>query len=194
MSTSVPRVQDEMLAAIPSLRAFAVSLCGNVDGADDLVQETLCRALTHIDSFQPGSNLKAWLFTILRNQFRSNYRKRRREVEDTDGSYADRLQVLPDQDDRMQINDVLAALQQLQSDQREALILVSAAGYSYDEAAAICGCAAGTVKSRVNRARTRLARILAIDGPDNFGPDLWFLAAPPAVSRSVPGHPRGRLN
>jgi len=193
MSTSVPKVQDEMLAAVPSLRAFAVSLCGNVDGADDLVQDTLCRALTHIDSFQPGTNLRAWLFTILRNQFRSNYRKRRREVEDGDGRYASRLQMLPEQHDQMQLKDVLAALQQLQSDQREALILISAAGYSYDEAAVICGCAAGTVKSRVNRARTRLAQILAIDGHDDFGPDFWFLAAP-AVSRGTPGYPRGRLN
>jgi RNA polymerase sigma-70 factor (ECF subfamily) len=182
-----------MLAAVPSLRAFAVSLCGNVDGADDLVQETLCRALAHIDSFQPGTNLRAWLFTILRNQFRSNYRKRRREVEDGDGRYASHLQMLPEQHDQMQLKDVLAALQQLQSDQREALILISAAGYSYDEAAVICGCAAGTVKSRVNRARTRLAQILAVDGSDGFGPDLWFLATP-AVSRSAPGHPRGRLN
>jgi len=193
MSTSVPKVQDEMLTAVPSLRAFAVSLCGNVDGADDLVQETLCRALAHIDSFQPGTNLRAWLFTILRNQFRSNYRKRRREVEDGDGRYASRLQMLPDQQDQMQVKDVRAALQQLQSDQREALVLISAAGYSYDEAAAICGCAPGTVKSRVNRARTRLAQILAIDGPDGFGPDLWFLAAP-AVSRGGSGRPRGRLN
>ena len=188
MSTSVPKVQNEMLAAIPSLRAFAISFCGNVDNADDLVQETICRALAHIDSFQSGTNLKAWLFTILRNQFRSNYRRRRREVEDGDGSYADRLRVLPDQDDRVQMNDVLAALQRLRPEQREALILISAAGYSYEEAAGICGCASGTIKSRVNRARTRLARILDIDGPNSFGPDLWFLAAPSL--HGTPGNPR----
>ena len=82
-----------MLAAVPSLRAFAISLCGNVDRADDLVQETLLRALANINSFQPGTNMPAWLFTILRNLFRSEYRKRRREVEDADGSYAETLKI-----------------------------------------------------------------------------------------------------
>ena len=82
-----------MLAAVPSLRAFAISLCGNVDRADDLVQETLLRAIANIDSFQPGTNMSAWLFTILRNLFRSEYRKRRREVEDADGSYAETPEV-----------------------------------------------------------------------------------------------------
>ena len=85
-----PSVRESILAAVPSLRAFAISLCGNVDRADDLVQETLLRALANIDSFQPGTNMSAWLFTILRNLFRSEYRKRRREVEDADGSYAER--------------------------------------------------------------------------------------------------------
>src|SRR3984893_10300450 len=82
-------VRDVMLAAVPSLRAFAISLCGNVDRADDLVQEALLRALANLDSFEPGTNMSAWLFTILRNLFRSEYRKRRREVEDADGSYAE---------------------------------------------------------------------------------------------------------
>src|ERR1700675_906488 len=86
-----------MLSAIPNLRAFAISLSGNVDRADDLVQETILRALANIDSFQPGTNMSAWLFTILRNLFRSEYRKRRREVEDADGSYAEALTSLPDQ-------------------------------------------------------------------------------------------------
>ena len=84
-------LRDDILASVPSLRAFAISLSGNGDRADDLVQETLLRALANIDSFQVGSNLPAWLFTILRNLFRSDYRKRRREVEDADGSYAKTL-------------------------------------------------------------------------------------------------------
>ena len=88
-------LRDDILAAVPSLRAFAISLCGNGDRADDLVQETLLRALANIDSFQPGSNLPAWLFTILRNLFRSDYRKRRREVEDADGNYAKTLKTQP---------------------------------------------------------------------------------------------------
>ena len=84
---------DQMLAAVPSLRAFAISLSGNVDRADDLVQETLMRAIANIDSFQPGTNMSAWLFTILRNLFRSEYRKRRREVEDADGSLCGQSEV-----------------------------------------------------------------------------------------------------
>src|SRR5690349_513560 len=89
--------RDESLATGPSLRAFAISLSGNVDRADDLVQETMLRALANIDSFQPGSNMPAWLFTILRNLFRSDYRKRRREVEDADGNYARTLKTQPTQ-------------------------------------------------------------------------------------------------
>src|SRR5215469_14512590 len=151
-------VRDAMLAAVPSLRAFAISLCGNVDRADDLVQETLLRAMANIDSFQPGTNMSAWLFTILRNLFRSEYRKRRREVEDTDGSYAESLKSHPEQHSRVEFEEFRVALGKLPPDQREALILVGASGFSYEEAAAICDCAVGTIKSRVNRGRTRLIR------------------------------------
>ena len=160
-----------MLAAVPSLRAFAISLCGNVDRADDLVQETLLRAMANINSFQPGTNMSAWLFTILRNLFRSEYRKRRREVEDADGSYAETLKSHPEQHGRVEFEEFRTALAKLPPDQREALILVGASGFSYEEAAAICDCAVGTIKSRVNRARTRLAELLAIDSADDFGPD-----------------------
>src|SRR5437870_4642380 len=166
-----PTLRETILAAIPSLRAFAISLCGNVDRADDLVQETLLRALANINSFQPGTNMSAWLFTILRNLFRSEYRKRRREVEDSDGSYAESLKSHPEQDGRVEFQEFREALAKLPADQREALILVGASGFSYEEAADICGCAVGTIKSRVNRARTRLAELLAIDGADDFGPD-----------------------
>jgi RNA polymerase sigma-70 factor (ECF subfamily) len=164
-------VRQAVLNAVPSLRAFAISLCGNVDRADDLVQETLLRALANINSFQPGTNMSAWLFTILRNHFRSEYRKRRREVEDADGSYAETLKSHPEQHGRMEMSEFKTALAQLPSDQREALVLVGASGFSYEEAANICGCAVGTIKSRVNRARTRLAELMAIDGVDDFGPD-----------------------
>ena len=164
-------VRETMLGAVPRLRAFAISLCGNVDKADDLVQETLLRALSHIDQFEPGTNMSAWLFTILRNLFRSDYRKRRREVEDDDGSYAESLKSQPEQTGRVEFAEFRAALARLPSDQREALILVGASGFSYEDAAIICGCAVGTIKSRVNRARTRLADLLAIDSVDDFGPD-----------------------
>jgi len=166
-----PTLRDQMLTAVPSLRAFAISLSGNVDRADDLVQETLLRAIANIDSFQPGTNMSAWLFTILRNLFRSEYRKRRREVEDADGSYADSLKSHPEQGSRLEFNEFKTALSKLPPDQREALILVGASGFSYEEAAGICECAVGTIKSRVNRARNRLADLLSIEGADDFGPD-----------------------
>ena len=142
----------------PSLRAFAISLSGNGDRADDLVQETLLRAIANIDSFQPGSNLPAWLFTILRNLFRSDYRKRRREVEDAEGNYAKTLKTQPAQSAHLEFEEFRVALEKLPQDQREALILVGASGFSYEDAAAICGCAVGTIKSRVNRARSKLSR------------------------------------
>ena len=171
LMTLAPSLREAMLAAVPSLRAFAISLSGNVDRADDLVQETLLRAMANIDSFQPGTNMSAWLFTILRNLFRSEYRKRRREVEDADGSYAETLKSHPEQHGRVEFEEFRVALAKLPPDQREALILVGASGFSYEEAAAICECAVGTIKSRVNRARTRLAELLAIDSADDFGPD-----------------------
>jgi RNA polymerase sigma-70 factor, ECF subfamily len=166
-----PSMREAVLAAVPSLRAFAISLSGNVDRADDLVQETLLRALVNIDSFEPGTNLSAWLFTILRNLFRSEYRKRRREVEDGDGTYAESLKSQPEQEARVEFREFRTALAKLPPDQREALILVGASGFSYEEAANICGCAVGTIKSRVNRARTRLAELMSIESLDDFGPD-----------------------
>jgi RNA polymerase sigma-70 factor, ECF subfamily len=166
-----PSVRDAMLTAIPNLRAFAISLSGNVDRADDLVQETLLRALANIKSFEPGTNMPAWLFTILRNQFLSDYRKRRREVADPDGSYADSLKSPPEQHSRLEFDRLRVALSQLPTGQREALLLVGASGFSYEEAAGICETAIGTIKSRVNRARARLSELLAIDSADPFGPD-----------------------
>ena len=163
--------REMILAAVPRLRAFAISLTGSVDRADDLVQETLLRAWTHFDSFQTGTNLNAWLFTILRNLFRSDYRKRKREVEDGDGIYSQCLTSLPEQTGNIELAELRTALAKLPHGEREALILVGADGLSYEETAQICGCAVGTIKSRVNRARTRLAKMLLIDGAKGFGPD-----------------------
>lgn len=154
----------DLVAAIPALRAFAVSLCGNPDRADDLVQETLVKAWTGLDSFVEGTNLTAWLFTILRNIYYSDYRKRRRETADPDGAMAARLVAPASQPGHMDLLDFRQALQKLPADQREALILIGASGMSYDEAAAICNCAPGTMKSRVNRARARIAELLALGG------------------------------
>src|SRR3979411_407560 len=169
--TLAPSVREAMLAAVPSLRAFAISLSGNVDRADDLVQETLLRAMANIDSFEPGTNMSAWLFTILRNLFRSEYRKGRREGADSEGTYAETLKTQPEQTSRVEFEEFRTALAKLPADQREALILVGASGFSYEEAAGICGCAVGTIKSRVNRARTRLAELMSIESVDDFGPD-----------------------
>src|SRR3982074_3456468 len=108
--TMRPSVRDAMLAAVPSLRAFAISLCGNVDRADDLVQETLLRALANIDSFQPGTNMSAWLVTILRKHFRSEYRKRGRKVEDGEGRYAETLKSQPEQYGQVEFREFREAL------------------------------------------------------------------------------------
>jgi len=161
-------IKADLILVIPNLRAFAVSLCGNPDRADDLVQETLVKAWSNLDSFVPGTNLPAWLFTILRNIYYSEYRKRRREVADSDGTIAARLATAPSQNAHMDLLDFRTALQQLPNDQREALILIGASGLSYEEAAGICGCAVGTMKSRVNRARNRLAEILSIHSGREF--------------------------
>jgi RNA polymerase sigma-70 factor, ECF subfamily len=163
------QITADLLSVIPNLRAFAVSLCGNLDRADDLVQETLVKAWSNIGSFVEGTNLRAWLFTILRNIYYSEYRKRRREVSDPDGTFAAKLATAPAQSGHMDLLDFRAALQQLPSDQREALILIGASGLSYEEAAGICGCAIGTMKSRVNRARSRLADMLSIASGTEFG-------------------------
>lgn len=165
-------LRDALVAEMSSLRAFGVSLCGDKERADDLVQETLFKAWNHLDSFREGTNLKAWLFTILRNTYFSERRKRRREVEDADGSYAAQLASPPEQPGHMEMQDFRAVLARLPDDQREALILVGAAGFSYEEAAQISGCPVGTIKSRVNRARSRLADLLGLAedaGPDDEG-------------------------
>jgi len=153
-------LKDELLAAIPSLRAFAMSLAGQPDRADDLVQETLMKAWANLARYEVGTNLRAWLFTILRNTFYSEHRKHRLEIEDADGHLAAGLSTPARQNDHMDFEDFRVALQQLAPDQREALILVGASGLSYEEAADICGCAVGTIKSRVNRARGRLGELL----------------------------------
>ncbi len=166
-----PEFKKDLLATIPSLRAFAVSLSQNADKADDLVQETLVKAWDKHASFQMGTNLKAWLFTILRNEFYSQMRKRGREVQDSEGVMTERLAVHPSQEGKLDLADFREALETLPEDQREAIILIGASGFSYEEAAAICECAVGTIKSRVSRARTRLQDILQISGEADYGPD-----------------------
>ena len=169
--TASPEVREAMLAALPSLRAFAMSLTHNVTSADDLVQDAILRAWKNLDRFEAGTNLQAWLFTILRNGFYSQLRKKRREVEDPDGSYAARLWAPPEQPARCDVQDMLTALAKLRVEHREALLLIVAEGLSYEEAAHICGLPVGTIKSRVNRARSKLSSLLYVENADDFGPD-----------------------
>lgn len=174
---SDPDFRDRLLGELPSLRAFAVSLCGSMTTADDLVQDTLLKAWSNSEKFEAGTNLRAWLFTILRNTYFSLYRKRSREVQDSEGVFAQRLATHGAQDGHVDLADFRKALAQLAEEQREALILVGASGLSYEEAAEICGVALGTIKSRVNRARARLAQILGIESMDDLGPDRRHTAA-----------------
>lgn len=163
MSESTSSSMRQLLVdAIPNLRAFALSLTGDPSLAADLVQETLLKAWSHRDSFKEGTNLKAWLLTILRNTYFSGLRKSRREVQDVEGAAAANLVSAPEQLGHLDFEDFRLAMQQLSADQREALILVGAEGFTYEEAAAITGCAIGTVKSRVNRARLRLAELMSV--------------------------------
>lgn len=155
--------RQAITACIPSLRAFAWSLSRNGADADDLVQETLTKAWTYRDRFEPGTNLRAWLFTILRNSWYSAVAKRSREVADEDGHHAARLTAEGSQEWTVELSALRVALDDLPPEHREAIVMVGAAGLSYEEAAEIAGCALGTIKSRVNRARNRLAE--AMDMP-----------------------------
>ena len=161
----------DLLAVLPSLRAFAMSLCNYHDRADDLVQDTVVKAWAKQSSFQSGTNLRAWLFTILRNEFYSQMRKSGREIQDSDGAFTNNMATPPEQHGLMDLQDFRQALGQLPDDQREAIILVGASGLSYEEAAAVCDCAVGTIKSRVNRARSKLQELLQLDDENSYGPD-----------------------
>lgn len=161
--------RDELIDHLPALRAFALSLTRDGSSADDLVQDTIIKAWTNLDKFETGTNLRAWLFTILRNTFYSARRKTRREVSDTDGILASRLATRPEHDGRLALNDFRAAFAKLPDEQREALLLVGASGFSYDEAARMTGVAVGTVKSRANRGRRRLAELLHLEDGEELG-------------------------
>jgi RNA polymerase sigma-70 factor (ECF subfamily) len=179
--------RDALLAQIPDLRASAFMLCGCKDRADDLVQDTLLSAWAHRSDFKEGTNMGAWLFTILRNRFRTEFRKSRRWVQDVDGQYAERLTSKPEQEGWSISADLRYALAQLPAPQREAVILVGAAGLSIEEAAAVCGCEVGTIKSRTNRGRARLAELLADTSPTAGEPAKLNSEALVAAARSSRG-------
>ncbi|HEY2037214.1 MAG TPA: sigma-70 family RNA polymerase sigma factor [Steroidobacteraceae bacterium] len=153
-------VTDDMVALVPQLHTFARSLCRDGVRADDLVQEALMRAINNIQRFKPGTNLKAWLFTIVRNEHYSQLRRSKFEAQGMDIELLPEPSVPPDHDGKLELRDLNRALASLSPGQRTALILVSVSGFSYEEAAEICGCAVGTIKSRVARARETLLELL----------------------------------
>ena len=159
--TADPR--DELVVHLPALRAFAISLTRNGSVADDMVQDTVVKAWTNIEKFEPGTNMRAWLFTILRNTFYSSRRKAKREVADVDGIFTENMAEKPAHDGHLQMTDFRAAFAKLPDEQRETLILVGASGFSYEEAAEMCNVAVGTIKSRANRGRKRLAELMHLD-------------------------------
>ncbi len=161
--TGDPR--DEIASYIRDLRAFAISLSRNHAAADDLVQDTIVKAWSNFEKFSLGTDLRAWLFTILRNTFYSNRRKASREVPDPDGLYAGSLSVLPQHDGRLAFREFLVAFNELSAEHREVLILVGANGYSYEEAGRMMNVATGTAKSRANRARARLCEMMGMASP-----------------------------
>lgn len=161
--------REGITLALPRLRAFAVSLSKDSVKADDLVQQTMVKALRFQDKFTPGTELLAWLFTILRNEFYSSARRRSREVEDADGTYAATLVAEPTQGAGLLMDELRAALARLPVQQREALLLVGAEGMTYEETARIAGCAVGTIKSRVSRGRMLLMEFMGYQqGPSTM--------------------------
>ncbi|MCB6179980.1 sigma-70 family RNA polymerase sigma factor [Rhodobacter sp. Har01] len=171
MDQTLSPPRDQITDHLPALRAFALSLTRNPDRAADLVQDAVIKAWTHIDSFQPGTNLRGWLFTILRNAHYSDLRKTRREVPDPDGLLAARLMVMPAHDGVLAMREFHAAFARLSAEHRQVLTLVGAHGYSYHEAAQSTALAVGTVKSRVSRARSDLLGRLGLSKGESPMPD-----------------------
>lgn len=167
--------QKLIIAVLPTLRRYAVSIARDHHLADDLVQDTLLRAWRSRASFAIGTNFEAWTFTILRNQFYTSRRKIR-ETQDEDGTHAARLASLPEQPDRLELTDVQTALAQLSPQMRDALVLVTVSGISYEQAASILGCKIGTVKSQVSRARDQLMQSLGYS-EQPIGQDPFMISA-----------------
>lgn len=165
---SHPDPREELVEHLPAMRAFAVSLTRNAALADDMVQDSLVKAWSNLDKFQAGTNMRAWLFTILRNTYYSNRRKAKREVPDSDGAITASLSRKPDHDGRLNMLDFETAFAKLPEEQREALVLVGASGFAYEEAAETCGVAVGTIKSRVNRGRAKLVELMNMSDEEAF--------------------------
>lgn len=166
--TSYAGTAAELVEMLPTLRIYARSLTRGGSEADDLVQETLTKALANVSRFQPGTNLRAWLFTIMRNSFLTQAGKAARERVGAEGCVAENVICFPSHDLHMAHNRVMAALTRLPAPYREALTLAFVMGESYQDVAAICGCAIGTVKSRINRARHMVMDDLGVTQVDDL--------------------------
>jgi len=149
---------DDIVALLPDLRAFARFMCREREAADDLVQNTVLAALNKREQFEPGTNLKGWLFAIMRNRFYSDLRSQRRRPSGVDSDQAAPLAAVDNPEAAVAMKELSSALWQLSAQAREALVLVGAGGFSYEEASRLCGCTVGTLKVRVSRARKQLAR------------------------------------
>jgi RNA polymerase sigma-70 factor (ECF subfamily) len=159
MSTTI---DNDILACLPNLRAFARSRTRNRERADDLVQDAVLRALNAAAQFRPGTNFKAWIFTILRNLHFNEFRRNRGFIQPLEAADLETYATAPAQQAGLEFDDFRRAFNTLPAEQREALVLVGADGYLYEEAAAICGCPVGTIKSRVARARSEIKRLLGV--------------------------------
>jgi RNA polymerase sigma-70 factor (ECF subfamily) len=179
-------VDADLVACVPHLRIFAMSLTRNHEHAEDLVQDTIVRALTASRQFQAGTNLKAWMFTILRNLHYDGLRKKRVHTHSLDEIPGKEPAVSPSQEASLEFGDFRRAFRQLNGNRRKALYLVGADGLSYEEAAKLCDCPKGTVKSRVSRARRELLRILEDASPASDGPSVpavaGYIGGPPAMA------------
>lgn len=178
MPTPAPSIRQSLVEMMPALRAFARSLTRERASADDLVQDTLVKALTHIDKFEVGTNLRAWLFTIMRHEFYDSRRKHARERDHRAALPELPLGARPDQEWVTTAHTVQAAVERLPPDQQQALVLTTVLGVSYEEATQICGCPIGTIRSRVSRARERLMdEVKAHNTSDLISDDRVFFSA-----------------
>ena len=179
-SSDDDQFRRDLLATLPHLRAFARGLCGRSDYADDLVQEAAIKSWAARERFTAGTNMRAWTFAILRNHYLSELRRSRRQADYDPAAAENILIVAADQEEGLHLSDMEDALQKLSPERREALLLVGAGGFTYEEAADIGACAIGTMKSRVARARAELVRLLNAEPQD-------------AATKPIGRKPRARL-
>ena len=186
-ASQTPQFRADLVGIIPHLRAFARSLTRNREQADDLVHDAVVRALSAANQFRPGTNFKAWMFTILRNLYYNEGRKDRARCVSLDGLTIEVESTPATQEASLEFRDFRRAYWQLSDAHREVLILVGASGLSYEEAAQVCNCAVGTIKSRISRARHELAHLLSGDAPGNGRPQPATAAGADPAAVPEPG-------